>query len=96
MIGSIVVIVASASLFAVGMADLCHTSFNTAYEIDGNWYCSAVQAIQYQNVGIPGSYNQVTGMDGSGACYQQPVAFSGPLAPLDEEVGHSTRKRRSC
>jgi len=65
-------------------ADLCSSG---STEIGGNWYCQAVQAIQYSNVGTAGSYNQVTAMSSDGSCSSTPKSFSGPLSPLDEEVG---------
>ncbi|PGG98570.1 hypothetical protein AJ79_08823 [Helicocarpus griseus UAMH5409] len=57
----------------------------TAQQIGGNWYCSAVNSITYTNFGSSGTYNEVTGMTG-GACTSQPKEYSGPLAPLNEEV----------
>ncbi|TVY80728.1 putative serine-rich protein P23A10.11c [Lachnellula suecica] len=63
--------------------DLCTRS---RQEVDGNWYCQSVQAIRYSNVGSPGSYNQITDMAPDGTCSSSPKHFSGPLAPLDEEV----------
>ncbi|CAL9731256.1 hypothetical protein MOUN0_L04654 [Monosporozyma unispora] len=54
---------------------------------DGNYYCSSTDAIVYSNVGISGSYNDVTSMDETScACSSQPIQFSGNLAPLDEEL----------
>jgi hypothetical protein len=70
------------SLTTVG-ADLCSIG---STEIDGNWYCQPVDAIQYSNVGTPGSYYQVTNMLSDGACTSTPMSFSGPISPLDEEV----------
>jgi len=64
-------------------ADLCSLG---SVEIDGNWYCQPVQAIQYSNVGSAGTYNQITAMNADGNCSSVPKAFSGPLSPLDEEV----------
>lgn len=65
-------------------ADLCATG---ATEIGGNWYCQAVSAITYTGLGGTGSYNKVTDMDStSGACASESQAYSGSLAPLDEEV----------
>lgn len=58
-----------------------------ATEILGNWYTNAVDAIQYTNFGSSGSYNQVTNMDStSGTCSSVPFAYSGSLAPLNDEV----------
>lgn len=60
----------------------------TANEINGNWYCSPVQAITYTNFPGFGHYNKVTHMDAStGQCTQQRYEYSGSLAPLNEEVG---------
>ncbi|KFX94569.1 hypothetical protein V490_04306, partial [Pseudogymnoascus sp. VKM F-3557] len=52
----------------------------------GNFFCQLVDAIQYSNVGGSGSYNKVTHMGTDGKCASSPTAYSGPLAPLDEEV----------
>ena len=51
----------------------------------GNYYCQEVKSLQYSNVGHDGSYNEVTQMTG-GACSSKPHAYSGSLAPLNEEV----------
>ncbi|EER40757.1 conserved hypothetical protein [Histoplasma capsulatum H143] len=56
----------------------------TAHLLGGNWYCSAVQAITYTNVGSSGTYNEIVSMNG-GSCSSRPKAYSGPLAPLNEE-----------
>ncbi|KAI9841081.1 MAG: target of Sbf [Thelocarpon superellum] len=50
-----------------------------------NFYCQPVQGITYSNVGSSNSYNEVTSMNG-GSCGSSPKAYSGPIAPLDEEV----------
>ncbi|OBT69961.1 hypothetical protein VE03_00651 [Pseudogymnoascus sp. 23342-1-I1] len=52
----------------------------------GNYFCQAVNAIQYSNVGHAGSYNKVTSMGSDGSCASSPVSYTGSLAPLDEEV----------
>jgi len=65
------------------LGDLCAMG---SKEIAGNWFCQAVKAIQYSNVGTPGSYNQVVYMGKDGTCSSQRKSFSGPLSPLDEEV----------
>lgn len=55
--------------------------------IDGNYYCNSVSAIQYQNLGFSGSYQDVTLMDDqSCSCSSQSVSFSGEMAPLDGEL----------
>jgi len=74
------------SLLGVVGADLCGMG---SQEIDGNWFCQPVQAIQYSNVGIPGTYNQITDMASNGVCSSEPKQYSGPISPLDEEVSRS-------
>jgi hypothetical protein len=71
------------SFCAGAIADQCARG---SQNIGGNWYCQAVKAVQYSGVGKSGSYNQVTGMDASGHCSSQPKAYSGGVAPLNEEV----------
>ena len=74
---------------------LCSTGSNaqactagTAQEINGNWYCSKVEAITYTNFAGNGSYNKVTHMDATtGQCFFQQYNYSGSLSPLNEEVG---------
>jgi hypothetical protein len=83
---AISVILALAAFFAGDMADKCSSGIATAWEADGNWYCSPVKAIRYQNVGVPGTYSQATGMIGNGKCSFVEKPFSGPLSPFDEEV----------
>jgi hypothetical protein len=76
----------AAAILAFGAgatADQCSTG---STEIGGNWYCQAVKAITYNNVGTAGSYNKVTNMASDGTCSSTPTAFSGPLSPLNEEV----------
>ncbi|KAH8787427.1 putative TOS1-like glycosyl hydrolase-domain-containing protein [Hyaloscypha sp. PMI_1271] len=80
-------IVALAALLSVGnvLADLC--AMGPKQELNGNWFCQPVKAIQYSNVGSSGSYRQITSMNSqTGSCEYQMKAFSGPLAPLNEEV----------
>jgi len=56
-------------------------------QIDGNYYCSQTNAISFNNIGFSGSYNQITNMDSTScSCSSSPVSFSGPLAPLNDEV----------
>lgn len=79
-------IIALAALLLVrsAVADMCAMG---SEEVDGNWFCQSVKAIQYSNVGSFGSYQQITNMDDqTGSCQSQPKSYSGPLAPLDEEV----------
>ena len=54
--------------------------------IKGNFYCQSVKAITYSGVGASNSYNSVTSMGENGKCEAKPKHYSGPLAPLDEEV----------
>lgn len=55
--------------------------------IGGNYYCNSVSAIQYQNLGFQGSYNDVTNMDETSCeCSSEVFSFSGTMAPLDEEL----------
>lgn len=54
---------------------------------DGNYYCDETKAIVYSNVGASGSYNDITSMnEQTGACSSSALAFSGDLAPLNEEL----------
>ncbi len=60
----------------------------SAQEINGNWYCSEVRAITYNNFPGHGYYNKVTDMDASnGQCTSEQYGYSGSLSPLNEEVG---------
>jgi Glycine-rich protein domain (DUF2403) len=64
-------------------------------EIAGNYYCDQVNAITYNNVGFAGSFNQITSMDNTSCeCSSSPVDFSGPLAPLNEEVRFNSPTKR--
>jgi hypothetical protein len=58
----------------------------TSFEEGGNWYCQAVSHIKYQGLNIPGSYKAVSNMDSTGACSYSTQAYSGAIAPFDEEV----------
>lgn len=61
-------------------------------QIAGNTYCNEVSEVTYQNIGFAGSYNAITGMDSSSCtCSSAVKAFSGPLAPLNEELSISFR-----
>jgi len=62
-------------------------------EIEGNWYCQSVKAIQYSNVGSSGTYKQITNMAADGSCSSTMKQFSGPLSPLDEEVRSNTNQK---
>jgi len=74
-------------LTAVAVAAFSIGANAQCQQIAGNYYCAQVDAIAYNNVGFAGTYNQITNMDSSSCqCSSQPVSFSGPLAPLNEEV----------
>lgn len=73
------------ALCAGTFADNCNSE--TLFELDGNEYCTAVKAIRYENVGNPGTYGQIVEMSPAGVCSSVPKTFSGPLSPLNEEVG---------
>ncbi|KAK9492833.1 putative TOS1-like glycosyl hydrolase-domain-containing protein [Lipomyces doorenjongii] len=54
-------------------------------EISGNYYCNAVTAVAYENVGFSGSYDEVTSMDDC-TCSTSSTSFSGSLAPMNEDI----------
>lgn len=56
---------------------------NGCTEAGGNWYCNQISSIMYNNVGINGTYQRVTDMNG---CETTPQAYGGSLAPFNEEV----------
>jgi hypothetical protein len=60
-------------------------------EVAGNYYCSEVQQIIYNNLGFSGTYNAVTSFNSDGQCSSTPQSFSGSLAPLDEELSFHFR-----
>ena len=50
-------------------------------------YCDAVDSITYTDIMHSGSYSDVVGMDPKTcACNKAPKAYSGAMAPLDEQV----------
>ncbi|KAK0516020.1 hypothetical protein JMJ35_002054 [Cladonia borealis] len=64
----------------------------TAQEINGNWYCSEVNAISYTDFPGNGSYNKVTNMDAAtGQCSFEQYGYSGSLSPLNEELSLHVR-----
>lgn len=77
------VVAIGVAALAVVAADFCASG---RVEIEGNWFCQPVNAITYTNVGTPGTYHDVVDMASDGTCSWTPKSFSGPLAPLDEEV----------
>ncbi|KAF3802921.1 PGA52-like protein [Colletotrichum gloeosporioides] len=79
---STAVLLASASVAQA----LQQCSSGTATEEGGNWWCGVVEQILYSNVGHPGTYKAVSNMGEDGSCSFEDVAFSGPLAPFNEEL----------
>lgn len=77
-------VLAAAALSNVARADDCAAG---STDIAGNWYCQAVDTIQYTGFGGSGTYNQITNMNSAnGQCSSKSVSYSGSMAPLDEEV----------
>jgi hypothetical protein len=94
---SFATVVAITTVLMVGnaTADLC--AMGPKQELGGNWFCQPVKAIQYSNVGSSGSYKQITDMDSqTGSCQHQMKSFSGPLAPLNEEVSEPRSRTIRC
>ncbi|KAG5983820.1 hypothetical protein E4U55_007053 [Claviceps digitariae] len=58
----------------------------TATNEGGNWFCGAVNQIVYQGIKGSGKFKAVTHMGSSGECHFEDKEFSGPLAPLDEDL----------
>ncbi|ODQ64660.1 hypothetical protein NADFUDRAFT_83577 [Nadsonia fulvescens var. elongata DSM 6958] len=54
--------------------------------IAGNYYCSEIQAVTYENIGFSGSYQEVTAMNADGSCNFDSKSFSGTNAPLDQDL----------
>lgn len=78
---------AAALLAATVVADKRDLCANGSTDDNGNWYCQKVDAITYTGLSGSGSYNKVTSMDSSAStCGSSPQAYSGSMAPLDEEV----------
>ena len=85
MINPLILTLLTSFLPGYGRAQAC--AAGSAQELGGNWYCSEVKAIKYQNFPGHGSYNTVTNMDAvTGQCKTQKHSYSGSLSPLDEEV----------
>ena len=56
---------------------------------DGNWYCTEVLAVTYNNISQSGAYNRTTYVDPStGICGHETVQYpaTGPLTPFFGEV----------
>lgn len=73
----------SAILAAMALAGAAEAQ---CQNIAGNYYCSETNLVQYQNVGYSGTYDRVTSFNTDGSCSWTPQAFSGSLAPLNEEL----------
>ncbi|KAG6231039.1 hypothetical protein E4U34_006579 [Claviceps purpurea] len=58
----------------------------TATNEGGNWYCGAVNQIVYEGIKGAGKFKAVTHMSDSGECHYEDKHYSGPLAPLDEDL----------
>jgi hypothetical protein len=69
------VAVASTLLLRIANAQAC--AAGTAQEINGNWYCSEVDAISYANFPGTGYYNKVTYMDEVCVFTYHVIAFLG-------------------
>ncbi|KAI1857081.1 hypothetical protein JX265_011282 [Neoarthrinium moseri] len=63
----------------------------TSYEEGGNWFCQAVNQIKYTNLAASGSYKAVSSMSSSGDCSFSDKAYSGAIAPFDEELSVHVR-----
>lgn len=79
----LMVLLASVLFFGLVVGDLCQKGSKL---MDGNYYCQAIKAVRYQNVGHAGSYDEIVSMSGDGSCGTKTKKFSGRLAPFDEEV----------
>lgn len=77
-------ILAAIWLFAATAISTCASG--TAREVEGNWYCEAVDGIRYTNVGRTGRYRDVNAMNPDGSCSSTWKTFDGPISPLNEEV----------
>ena len=85
------ILLASAS-WASALTQQCS---GTAIDEGGNWFCGAVKQIMYEGIAGSGSFKGVTNMGENGQCDTEDVPYIGPLAPLDQDVSHSTMHRFS-
>lgn len=76
---SMVFAAAAATTVSAGNTGQCN-------EEGGNFFCTAVKALQYDGLNVPGSYKAVTSMTQDGQCTFADVPFSGPIAPFDEDL----------
>ncbi|CAM1504307.1 Fc.00g018980.m01.CDS01 [Cosmosporella sp. VM-42] len=63
----------------------------TAVDEGGNWFCGAVKQIMYEGIVGSGSFKGVTNMGENGQCDTADVPYSGPLAPLDQDLSLHVR-----
>lgn len=74
-------------IYTIATALISSASADSCSYIDGNYYCSSVNAVYYDDIGYSGSYSDVTNMDeDSCECTSESYSFSGTLSPLDEEL----------
>ncbi|KAF9869603.1 hypothetical protein CkaCkLH20_12900 [Colletotrichum karsti] len=73
-------------LASAGLGQALQQCSGTSKNEGGNWWCGLVNQILYSNVGHPGTYKAVSNMADDGSCSFEDVAFSGPLAPFNEEL----------
>ncbi|KAH8682396.1 putative TOS1-like glycosyl hydrolase-domain-containing protein [Xylariales sp. PMI_506] len=57
-----------------------------SFEEGGNWYCQAVNQIKYSGLETSGTYSVVSDMSTSGTCDYSSSAYSGSIAPFDQEL----------
>ena len=64
---------------------LAQSCTGDAFEYEGNWYCSPVSGIAFQNFPESGQYQKVSNAN-PGQCTFEEHQYSGSLAPFDEEA----------
>ncbi|RSL44079.1 hypothetical protein CEP54_014828 [Fusarium duplospermum] len=81
-----------ATLAATGLVSaLTQQCTGTALNEGGNWFCGAIKQILYEGFTGSGTYKAVSKMTSDGQCIQEDVPYSGPLAPLDEDLSVHVR-----
>ncbi|KAK8064904.1 hypothetical protein PG994_007542 [Apiospora phragmitis] len=81
---SMVFAAAAATVVSAGNTGKCNDE-------GGNFFCTAVKALQYDGLDVAGKYKAVTSMGADGSCNFADVAFSGPIAPFDEDLSIHVR-----
>ncbi|KAJ3521509.1 hypothetical protein NM208_g13257 [Fusarium decemcellulare] len=76
---------------AASVSALTQQCSGTALEEGGNWFCGAVKQILYEGFAGSGTYKAVTNMGKDGQCDSEDIPYSGPLAPLDEDITRSVK-----